>query len=134
MSDLYSLLFVAAEETFVKHAGGLLSPPRGLDAMSFTGPLKFAQHVHLRDYLTGDVERKSKNPKKPKRTTVVEVELPGFGWLAVTAVDLDGTDAALQTLRDAKIAVHTCRGMRAVPRAPLFPFELSGSKSATWKS
>lgn len=111
-----------------------MSPPRGLDAMSFTGQLNFSQNVYMRDYITPEVERKAKNPKKPKRTTVVEIELPGFGWLAVTAVDLDGTDAAMQTLRNAKIAVHTCRGMRAVPRSPLFPFELSTSKSSSWKS
>uniref|UniRef100_A0AAV1URF9 G domain-containing protein n=1 Tax=Peronospora matthiolae TaxID=2874970 RepID=A0AAV1URF9_9STRA len=121
-----------AEDTFIKHAGGILSPPRGLDAMSFTGPLTLSQNVYLKDYVLDSVLTKSKH-KKPKRTTVVELELPGFGWLSVTAMDLDGTSASQRTLNQAKISVHTCRGLSVVPRAPLFPFELSESKSTTWK-
>ncbi|ETI35392.1 hypothetical protein F441_18161 [Phytophthora nicotianae CJ01A1] len=121
-----------AEDTFVKHAGGILSPPRGLDAMSFTGPLTLSQNVYLKDYMLDSVLTKSKH-KKPKRTTVVELEVPGFGWLSVTAVDLDGTAASQKTLNQGKISVHTCRGLSVVPRAPLFPYELSDSKSATWK-
>ncbi|KAG3027088.1 hypothetical protein PC128_g4072 [Phytophthora cactorum] len=121
-----------AEDTFVKHAGGILSPPRGLDAMSFTGPLTLSQNVYLKDYMLDSVLAKSKH-KKPKRTTVVELEVPGFGWLSVTAVDLDGTAASQKTLNQGKISVHTCRGLSVVPRAPLFPYELSDSKSTTWK-
>lgn len=124
----------AAEETYIKHAGGLLSPPRGLDALSFTGPLVHTQNVYLKDYITSDIRIKSKNPKKPKRTSVVELELPGFGWVTVTSVDLDGTDAAEQTLAQGKISVSTCRGLTVVPRTPLFPFEMSTSKSVHWKS
>ncbi|KAF1323639.1 hypothetical protein FI667_g10342, partial [Globisporangium splendens] len=123
-----------AEETYLKHAGGLLSPPRGLDALSFTGPLAHSQNVYLKDYITADVRTKSKHASKPKRTTVVELELPGFGWLSVTAVDLDGTAAAEQTLSEGKISVSTCRGLTVSPRAPIFPFEMSTSKSTTWKS
>ncbi|CAI5741424.1 unnamed protein product [Peronospora destructor] len=77
-----------AEDTFVKYAGGILSPPRGLDAMSFTGPLTLSQNVYLKDYALESALTKSKH-KKPKRTTVVELELPGLGWLSVIAVDLD---------------------------------------------
>ncbi|KAE8907176.1 hypothetical protein PF005_g18710 [Phytophthora fragariae] len=121
-----------AEDTFVKHAGGILSPPRGLDAMSFTGPLTRSHNVYLKDYVLDSVMAKSKH-KKPKRTTVVELEVPGFGWLSVTAVDLDGTAAAQKTLSQGKISVHTCRGLSVVPRSPLFPYELSDSKSTTWK-
>ncbi|DBA01429.1 TPA: hypothetical protein N0F65_007326 [Lagenidium giganteum] len=124
----------AAEETYVKHAGGLLSPPRGLDALSFTGPLVHTLDVHLKDYITEDIRKKSKNPKKPKRTSVVELELPGFGWLTVTAVDLDGTGAAERTLEKAKISISVCNGVSVVPRVPLFPFEMSKSKSSSWKS
>ncbi|CEG40570.1 gtp-binding protein [Plasmopara halstedii] len=121
-----------AEATFVKHAGGILSPPRGLDAMSFTGPLTLSQNLYLKDYTLGSVLTKSK-PRKPKRTTVVELEIPGFGWLAVTAVDLDGTTASQKTLNQGKISIHTCRGLSVVPRTPLYPYELSDSKSTTWK-
>ncbi|RMX63574.1 hypothetical protein DD238_006567 [Peronospora effusa] len=121
-----------AEDTFIKHAGGILSPPRGLDAMSFTGPLTLSRNVYLKDYALESALTKSKH-KKPKRTTVVELELPGFGWLSVTAVDLDGTAASQTTLSQAKISVHTCRGLSVVPRAPLFPYEMSDSKSTTWK-
>lgn len=121
-----------AEDTFVKHAGGILSPPRGLDAMSFTGPLNLSQNVYLKDYVLDSVLTKSKH-KTPKRTTIVELEVPGFGWLSVTAVDLDGTAASQKTLKHGKISVHTCRGLSVVPRAPLFPYELSDSKSSTWK-
>ncbi|KAG6587010.1 gtp-binding protein [Phytophthora cinnamomi] len=121
-----------AEDTFVKHAGGILSPPRGLDAMSFTGSLTLSQNVYLKDYVLDSVLAKSKH-KKPKRTTVVELEVPGFGWLSVTAVDLDGTAASQKTLSQGKISVHTCRGLSVVPRSPLFPYELSDSKSSTWK-
>ncbi|KAG7379425.1 nitric oxide associated protein 1 [Phytophthora pseudosyringae] len=121
-----------AEDTFVKHAGGILSPPRGLDAMSFTGPLTLSQNVYLKDYVLDSVLTKSKH-KKPKRTTIVELEVPGFGWLSVTAVDLDGTAASQKTLKQGKMSVHTCRGLSVVPRAPLFPYELSDSKSTTWK-
>lgn len=118
----------------MKHAGGLLSPPRGLDALSFAGPLVPSQNVYLKDYISTEVKTKSKFASKPKRTSVVELELPGFGWLSVTSVDLDGTAAVEQTLREAKISVATCRGVTVVPRAPIFPFEMSSSKSATWKS
>ncbi|KAF4039470.1 hypothetical protein GN244_ATG08301 [Phytophthora infestans] len=121
-----------AEDTFVKHAGGILSPPRGLDAMSFTGPPTLSQNVYLKDYILDSALTKSKH-KKPKRTTVVELEVPGFGWLSVTAVDLDGTASSQKTLNQGKISVHTCRGLSVVPRAPLFPYELSDSKSTTWK-
>ncbi|TDH74423.1 hypothetical protein CCR75_001486 [Bremia lactucae] len=120
------------QDTFVKHAGGILSPPRGLDAMSFTGPLVHSQNVYLKDYVLDSVMVKSKQ-KKPKRTTIVELEIPSFGWLSVTAVDLDGTVASQTTLNRGKIAVHTCRGLSVVPRPPLFPYELSDSKSTTWK-
>uniref|UniRef100_K3W5J4 G domain-containing protein n=1 Tax=Globisporangium ultimum (strain ATCC 200006 / CBS 805.95 / DAOM BR144) TaxID=431595 RepID=K3W5J4_GLOUD len=123
-----------AEDTYLKHAGGLLSPPRGLDALSFTGPLAHSQNVYLKDYITADVKTKSKYVSKPKRTTVVELELPGFGWLSVTAVDLDGTAAAEQTLSEGKISVSTCRSLTVTPRVPIFPFEMSTSKSTTWKS
>ncbi|TMW68043.1 hypothetical protein Poli38472_007715 [Pythium oligandrum] len=123
-----------AMDTFIKHAGGILAPPRGLDALSFTGPLLPSLEVNLKDYITNEVKVKSKNPKKPKRTSVVELEIPGFGWLTVTAVDLDGTEAAEQTLLNGKITISTCRGLSVVPRSPLFPFEMSTSKSATWKS
>ncbi|KAF4317841.1 hypothetical protein BBO99_00007603 [Phytophthora kernoviae] len=118
-----------ADDTFVKHAGGILSPPRGLDAMSFTGALVHSQNVYLKDYVLDSMMTKSKY-KKPKRTTVVELELPGFGWLSVTAVDLDSTAASQRTLNQGKISVHTCRGLSVTPRAPLFPFELSDSKTA----
>eukprot|EP00644_Phytophthora_capsici_P005148 jgi/Phyca11/531569/estExt2_fgenesh1_pg.C_PHYCAscaffold_10193 len=90
-----------AEDTFVKHAGGILSPPRGLDAMSFTGPLNLSQNVYLKDYVLDSVLTKSKH-KTPKRTTIVELEVPGFGWLSVTAVDLDGTAASQKTLKHGK--------------------------------
>ncbi|CAI5708417.1 unnamed protein product [Peronospora destructor] len=115
-----------AEDTFVKHAGGILSPPRGLDAMSFTGPLTLSQNVYSKDYALESALTKFKH-KKPKRTTVVE--LSGFGWLSVTGVDLDGTTASQTTLDKGKIFVHTCRGLSVVPRAPLFPYEMSDSKS-----
>lgn len=121
-----------AEDTFVKHAGGILSPPRGLDALSFTGPLTLSHNVYLKDYVLDSVKTKSKH-KKPKRTTIVELELPGFGWLSVTAVDLDGTAASERTLSQGKLSVHTCRGLTVTPRTPLFPYELSDSKSSTWK-
>ncbi|GMF15795.1 unnamed protein product [Phytophthora lilii] len=124
----FALFWTGAEDTFVKHAGGILSPPRGLDAMSFTGPLTLSQNVYLKDYVLDSVLTKSKH-KKPKRTTVVELEVPGFGWLSVTAVDLDGTAASQKTLSQGKISVHTCRGLSVVPRAPLFPYELSDSKT-----
>ncbi|KAJ0406239.1 hypothetical protein ATCC90586_008197 [Pythium insidiosum] len=123
-----------AADTFLKHAGGLLAPPRGLDALSFTGPPEHAFDLALKDYVTKEVQTKTKDPKKPKRTSVVELEIPGFGWLSVTAVDLDGTQAAEQTLRQGKISVWTCRGLSVVPRSPLFPFEMSTSKSSSWKS
>ncbi|RLN94549.1 hypothetical protein BBJ28_00002534 [Nothophytophthora sp. Chile5] len=122
-----------AEETFIKHAGGMLSPPRGLDALSFTGSLVLSQNVYLKDYIFDGVMVKSKH-KKPKRTTVAELEVPGFGWLSVTAVDLDGTAAAERTLNQGKISVYTCKGLSVIPRTPLFPFELSDSKRSTWKS
>lgn len=126
------LNWVGAEDTFVKHAGGILAPPRGLDAMSFTGPLTLSLNVYLKDFALDSTLTKSKY-KKPKRTTVVELEIPGFGWLSVTAVDLDGTAASHKTLQQSKIAVHTCRGLSVVPRVPLFPFEMSDSKSTSWK-
>ncbi|POM76346.1 Hypothetical protein PHPALM_6421, partial [Phytophthora palmivora] len=76
-----------AEDTFVKHDGGILSSPRELDAMSFTGLLTLSQNVYLKDYVLDRVMTKSKH-KKPKRTTVVELEVPGFGWLSVKACEL----------------------------------------------
>lgn len=130
----YLSLCSDAEETYVKHAGGLLSPPRGLDALSFTGPLVHSQNVYLRDFISTEVKTKSKYVSKPKRTTVVELELPGFGWLSVTSVDLDGTTAVEQTLNEGKISISTCRGLTVTPRASIFPFEMSVSKSTTWKS
>lgn len=65
--------------------------------MSFTGQLTLSQNVHLKDYALDSALTNSKH-KKPKRTTVVELELPGFGWLSFTAVDLDGTAASQKTL------------------------------------
>ncbi|CAH0482847.1 unnamed protein product [Peronospora belbahrii] len=121
-----------AEDMFIKHAGGILSPPRGLDAMSFIGPLTLSQNVYIKDYALDSALSKSKH-KKPKRTTVVELELPGFGWLSVTAVDLDGTVASQKTLSQGKISVYTCRGLSVVSRTSLFPYEMSDSKSTTWK-
>ncbi|KAF1786651.1 P-loop containing nucleoside triphosphate hydrolase [Phytophthora cactorum] len=41
----------------------------------------------------------------------------------------DGTAASQKTLNQGKISVHTCRGLSVVPRAPLFPYELSDSKT-----
>ncbi|TYZ62184.1 hypothetical protein PybrP1_004936 [[Pythium] brassicae (nom. inval.)] len=123
-----------AEDTYIKHAGGLLSPPRGLDALSFAGPLVPTQNVYLKDYISTEVKTKSKFASKPKRTSVVELELPGFGWLSVTSVDLDGTLGVERTLTEGKISVSTCRGVTVVPRKPLFPFEMSASKSSTWQS
>jgi hypothetical protein len=112
----------------------LLSPPRGLDALSYTGPLVHTLDLDLKDYITKEIQTKSKSSKKPKRTSVVELELPGFGWLSVTAVDLDGTLAAEQTLQLGTVSVSACRGVTVRPRSPLFPFELSTSKSSSWKS
>lgn len=93
-----------------------------------------SQNVYLKDFISTEVKTKSKFASKPKRTTVVELELPGFGWLSVTSVDLDGTAAVEQTLSEARIAISTCRGLKVTPRTPLFPFEMSTSKSSTWKS
>lgn len=92
------------------------------------------QNVYLKDYISTEVKTKSKFVSKPKRTSVVELELPGFGWLSVTSVDLDGTVGVERTLTEAKIAIATCRGVSVVPRTPLFPFELSASKSSTWQT
>ncbi|OQR94758.1 hypothetical protein ACHHYP_00946 [Achlya hypogyna] len=122
-----------ADDTFMRHAGGLLSPPRGLDALSLTGPLLPRDSCKLVDYITTDVKTKSKNLKRPKRTTLVELVVPGFGWLAVTGVDLDGTQALEYTLKKAVIKFSTCDGIEVHPRVPLFPFEMSLSNKHEWK-
>ncbi|KDO26649.1 hypothetical protein SPRG_08053 [Saprolegnia parasitica CBS 223.65] len=123
-----------ADDTFMKHAGGLLSPPRGLDAISLTGPLlPHNSSVKLSDFITTDVKTKSKLAKRPKRTTLVELVVPGFGWLAVTGVDLDGTLALEQTLKKASIKFSTVDGIQVHPRVPLFPYEMSSSNKHEWK-
>jgi hypothetical protein len=102
--------------------------------LSYTGNLVHAGDILLKDYLAADIRKKSKQKKKTKRTSVVELEIPGFGWLSVTAVDLDGTQSAEYTLTNGKVSFHTCQGLSIVPRTPLFPYEMSTSKSANWKS
>ncbi|OQS06671.1 hypothetical protein THRCLA_01297 [Thraustotheca clavata] len=122
-----------ADDVFMKHGGGLLSPPRGLDALSYTGPLLPRDSCNLKDFITSDVKTKSKNPKRPKRTTLVELVVPGFGWMAITGVDLDGTQALEQTLKTATIKFSTCDGIQVHPRVPLFPHEMSNSNNYEWK-
>ncbi|RLO08815.1 hypothetical protein DYB28_009983, partial [Aphanomyces astaci] len=48
---------------------------------------------------------RSNNPKKPKRTTVLELVVPGFGWLGVTGIDMDGTQTLEKTLKSARIQI-----------------------------
>ncbi|RHY34742.1 hypothetical protein DYB32_000685 [Aphanomyces invadans] len=124
---------VNAEETFMKHAGGLLSPPRGLDALSFTGPLVHRQQVTVQEFVTGDVMTRSSNPKRPKRTTVLELVVPGFGWLGVTGVDMDGTQTLEKTLKNARIQISTCDGIEVHARSALFPFEMTDTNKNMWK-
>nr|CCA24254.1 conserved hypothetical protein [Albugo laibachii Nc14] len=119
-----------AEAMFIKHAGKILSPPRGLNALSFTGPLKDAQTITLSDYVT---ESQSQKSKRPQRSSLVELVLPGFGWCSVTAVDFDGTQAAARTLSRAKVRIAECLGLQILPRPPLFPFEVSSSTRDMWK-
>ncbi|CCI43719.1 unnamed protein product [Albugo candida] len=119
-----------AEAMFIKHAGKILSPPRGLDALSFSGPLEDTQTIALSDYVTESQNQKS---KRPHRSSLVELVLPGFGWCSVTAVDFDGTSAAAQTLSRAKVRIAECMGLRILPRAPLFPFEVSSTTRDMWK-
>ena len=76
---------------------------------------------------------RSKHIYKPKRTSAVEVALPGLGWFSITAVDLDGTKRALDTIRDGSIAVYGMDGIDARPRSCIFPYELSGSVRSDWK-
>ncbi|EGZ15271.1 hypothetical protein PHYSODRAFT_333541 [Phytophthora sojae] len=120
-----NMLLSGAEDT--KHTDGILSPPRGLDQMS-TGPLTFSQNVYLKDYVLDIVLTKSKH-KNPKRTTVVELEAPGFRHRRGPGRHRSLTKYADQ----GKISVHTCRGLSVVPRSPLFPYKLPDSKSKTWK-
>ncbi|EGZ08368.1 hypothetical protein PHYSODRAFT_340156 [Phytophthora sojae] len=97
-----------AEDT--KHTDGILSPPRGLDQMS-TGPLTLSHNVYLKDYVLDIVLTKSKH-KNPKRTTVVELEAPGFRHRRGP-----GRHRSLTKYTDqGKISVHTCRGLSVVPR------------------
>ncbi|EGZ10688.1 hypothetical protein PHYSODRAFT_337466 [Phytophthora sojae] len=76
-------------------------------------------NVYLKDYVLDIVLTKSMH-KNPKRTTVVELEAPGFRHRRGPG-------------RHRKISVHTCRGLSVVPRSPLFPCKLPDSKSKTWK-
>ncbi|ETV64733.1 hypothetical protein H257_18424 [Aphanomyces astaci] len=124
---------VDAEETFMKHAGGLLSPPRGLDALSFTGPLVHRDQVIVKDYVGQDVMTRSSNPKKPKRTTVLELVVPGFGWLGVTGIDMDGTQTLEKTLKSARIQISTCEGVEVHQRSALYPFEMTDTNKNLWK-
>ncbi|RQM19454.1 hypothetical protein B5M09_011570 [Aphanomyces astaci] len=118
-------------ETFMKHAGGLLSPPRGLDALSFTGPLVHRDQVIVKDYVGQDVM--TRNPKKPKRTTVLELVVPGFGWLGVTGIDMDGTQTLEKTLKSARIQISTCEGVEVHQRSALYPFEMTDTNKNLWK-
>lgn len=123
-----------ASALYIKHAGGLLSPPRGLDCLSQIGRLEPKLEVLARDYLTQAVEKKSKYLKKPKRTSILELVLPSFGWLSISAVDLDGTVRAMDTLKKAKISIHAVEGIDPVARSAIFPYELSRSTRASWQT
>ncbi|EGZ09244.1 hypothetical protein PHYSODRAFT_249855 [Phytophthora sojae] len=85
-------------------------------------------NVYLKDYVLDIVLTKSKH-KNPKRTTVVELEAPGFRHRRGPGRHRSLTKYADQ----GKISVHTCRGLSVVPRSPLFPCKLPDSKSKTWK-
>ncbi|KAH9161310.1 hypothetical protein LEN26_001477 [Aphanomyces euteiches] len=122
-----------AADTFLKHAGGMLAPPRSLDALSYTGPLLHRGECHLKEFAPKDVWIRSSNPKRPKRTTVVELVVPGFGWLGITGVDLDGSKPLEKTMEEARIQMWTCEGLEARPRRPIFPSELSTVTKQNWK-
>lgn len=137
-----------ATSFYVKHAGGRLSPPRGLDAVSQLHDMEELCDVRLGHYVSTGIRTKyvknwnsvpysntchrSKDSKVPKRTNVVEVAIPGFGWFSISAVDLDGTKRAIQTLNNGTIRVHGCMGIDALPRQCLFPYEMSKSTRSSW--
>ena len=122
-----------AFDMLVKHAGGLLSPPRGLDAVSLVGDMNEIAIVNLSDYINEGLKTKSKL-RKPKRTSIIELEFPGFGWLTISAVDLDGVSRAIETVGNSQIRVHAVEGMTVSPRSCLFPYEFSNSTRPNWKT
>ncbi|RHZ01760.1 hypothetical protein DYB35_012755 [Aphanomyces astaci] len=76
---------------------------------------------------------RSNNPKKPKRTTVLELVVPGFGWLGVTGIDMDGTQTLEKTLKSARIQISTCEGVEVHQRSALYPFEMTDTNKNLWK-
>ena len=64
---------------------------------------------------------------------MVELVVPGFGWLGITGVDMDGSKTLEKTMEEARIQMWTCGGIEAHSRRPIFPSELSSATKQNWK-
>ena len=66
------------------------------------------------------------------RSAVVDVVLPALGWLAVSPIEVEGMWGWSRTVAGGAVEVHYCRGIAPHIRAPLLPYEASGTRPADW--
>lgn len=68
-----------------------------------------------------------------ERRAVVDIVAPGLGWFAVTPIEIEGTLGWAPAVAGAALDVHTCRGVSVHVRAPLLPYEASGTRPKDWR-
>jgi hypothetical protein len=68
------------------------------------------------------------------RPAVVDVALPGLGWVAVTPVEVQGMVGWARTMQHGVLRLHVAEGVRAHARAPLLPYTAVGTGPKEWVS
>lgn len=66
------------------------------------------------------------------RAAVVDVVLPGLGWVAVTPIDIEGTGGWAAAVAGATLEVRTPPGLAPHVRPPLLPYEAAGTRPRDW--
>ena len=67
-----------------------------------------------------------------ERRAVLDIVLPGLGWVAVSPIEIEGTPGWAPAIAGASLHVLSCRGVTAHVRSPLLPYEASGSRPKQW--
>ena len=67
-----------------------------------------------------------------QRRALLDIALPGLGWLALTPIEIEGTAGWARAIAGAALTISTCRGLQPHARAPLLPYEAAGTRPKEW--
>jgi hypothetical protein len=67
------------------------------------------------------------------RRALADVVFSGLGWAAVAPVEVEGQRGWARTVALGAVRVRAARGVALHVRAPLLPFEASGTRPSDWR-